>query len=293
MTYTTFRNIALAACTCFAVSTYAQNEVGVSIGAAGYEGDLGPFDRKDYLPNMRLSAGIYGRVDVAPLFAVRAFGNFAQVGGDDAGRPSTRVRNLNFVTNIYEFGVSGELYPLGKDGWLPGYLSLGASVYRFNPQTELNGVVYDLQEYNTEGQGLRDAPPEYGLTRFALPVGIGLRYPIGEQFTFGAELNSRVLFFDYLDDVSGFYRSVRDFESFSPDEEAIRVALSDRRNEIRPADQQRDPVTENFIDARGNPQNNDFFYTIQLSIGFRFGDGAFGARGRNRGGSRYDRCYQF
>ena len=81
-------------------------------------------------------------------------------------------------------------------------------LFHFNPFTydKENNKTY-LQPLSTEGQGLKEYPgrKKYSLTQFCLPVGGGWKWNINENWDISYELGFRILFTDYLDDVSKTY----------------------------------------------------------------------------------------
>ena len=99
-----------------------------------------------------------------------------------------------------------------------------------------------------------------------LTINLGLRYEISSLFNARLELAHRVLFTDYLDDVSRDYIDPNLFANYLPANLA-RVAerLYSRKGELNPSDQ-------TFIgDGRGDPRDNDAFFTIQFKLGVTLG----------------------
>lgn len=269
-------------------------DLGVSLGFAGYEGDISATSLLDRVEQLRGAFGVYGRVTISEGIALKASVQHAQVQGADALRPSSQTRNLSFESNIFEISAAAEWYPFRVSLPAQPYVSIGASMYNFNPTTEYNGRTVELQPLGTEGQGLPGFAEKYELTRFALPLGFGITKPLGYSFVLGAEFNTRMLFFDHLDDVSGQYVNYytlldgRGVDGASGNG-ALAAALGDRMGELT-GGEPRDLPTGS---PRGNPLNNDWYYTATISIGYRIGSGLFGAGGSRRDMSRYNRCYSF
>ncbi len=44
---------------------------------------------------------------------------------------------------------------------------------------------------------------------------------------------------------------------------------------------------------RGDPTNNDWFYTATITIGYRLGSGLFNSGGGKSNAGKYNRCYKF
>lgn len=281
--------LALTVLMCVAVTEIvsAQTELGINVGASSYNGDLAPSANKTMVLNAQTSIGVYGRVDVTPKLAFRGFVQQSKIQGSDADRgQSTQGRNLSFRTDILEMGVVAEIYPIGDRFAVQPFISAGASVYNFNPETEYNGRWVELQPLGTEGQGLPGFAPKYGLTRFAVPLGAGIRYPMGENFVLGAQASARLTFFDHLDDVSGNY--VNYYELLEGNG-SLSAAVADRTGEYNGTD----PRNLETGSPRGNPTNNDWFYTATITVGYRLGSGLFNAGRGNSSSKKYNRCYSF
>ncbi|MFK8055046.1 MAG: DUF6089 family protein [Saprospiraceae bacterium] len=273
-------------CVAATISVSAQTELGFNLGASSYDGDLAP-SKLGVVLQAQASLGIYGRVDVGSMLAFRGFVQQSKIQGSDVNRDAaSQQRNLNFRSNILEMGVVAEVYPLGTDLAVAPFISLGASVYNFNPETEYNGRWVELQPLGTEGQGLPGYAPKYGLTRFAVPIGIGVRYPMGNNFVLGAQGSARLTFFDHLDDVSGNY--VNYYELLDSNG-SLAAAVADRTGEFNNTDPRNIPTGS----RRGDPTNNDWFYTATITIGYRLGSGLFNSGGGNSNSGKYNRCYQF
>ena len=281
--------IVLSVLLCVVVTKFvsAQTELGINTGISTYTGDLSPSSSSAILLNAQTSLGVYGRVDVGEKLAFRGFIQQSKIQGSDANRDaSTQSRNLSFRTNILEMGVLAEIYPLGDLIDVQPFIAIGASVYNFNPETEYNGRWVELQPLGTEGQGLPGYAAKYGLTRFAVPVGIGVRYPIGDNFVLGAEANARLTFFDHLDDVSGNY--VNYYELLEGNG-SLSAAVADRTGEFLDTDPQNLPSGRH----RGDATNNDWFYTATITVGYRLGSGLFNSGKGNSSSKKYNRCYSF
>lgn len=269
-------------------------DLGISLGFAGYEGDLSATSFLDRVEQLRRSLGVYGRATVSEGIAVKAYVQHQQIGGADALRPSSQARNLSFESDIFEIGVAAEWYPFRVSLPAQPYVSVGASVYSFNPTTEYNGRTVALQPLGTEGQGLPGFEEKYGLTRFAIPFGAGITKPIGYSFVLGAEFSTRMLFFDHLDDVSGDYvnyNTLLDGTGIdgSGGSGPVTAALADRAHELDGTEPRDLPTGR----QRGNALNNDWYYTATITLGYRIGSGLLNGGGTRRDMSRYNRCYSF
>ncbi len=143
----------------------------------------------------------------------------------------------------------------------------GIGVFKFNPQGQLNANTWvDLQPLHTEGQGFpqyADRKP-YKLTQINLPVGAGAKYFITENTHVSLEVLHRILRTDYLDDVSTEYINPADFQG-NLDPKLIGTATAMANKSIggiyKPGDK------------RGTKTNNDAYYTFNIKVGFRLGNG--------------------
>ena len=217
--------------------------------------------------------GVYIAGTYRDVLAVRLEGTFGTIQSYDSllknVAPSTfgrYERNLSFKTNITEIQLAAEVHPLffknygGADAprYSP-YVVAGIGLFNFNPQAYLNGEWYYLHPLRTEGEGFREYPnrPIYKLTQFNLPLGLGIKYEIGPLLSARLEFLYRILFTDYLDDVSNVnYIDPALFNNYLGPALATQAKqLHDRRISER-------------NNQRGNPNNNDAFFTIQLKLGF-------------------------
>ena len=253
-------------------------EVGASIGSSNYRGELSSNSSTIDFKETNLSAGALVRYNINHLFAVRLHGRFTTLSGDDAQSDVELIqdRNLNFETNIYEVGLTGEINLLGFDpqaGSISPYLFAGYTYFQFNPQTELDGRVIDLQELGTEGQGLAEYPDRtpYELSQWAIPFGLGFKYALSENIHIGLEIGARKLFTDYLDDVSLTYPNLQFFDLDDPGN--VAAQLSDRS--ISPG--------EKTGFGRGDTNSNDWYFITNFTVTYNFLDtGTIGGRRSGR-----------
>lgn len=186
------------------------HEVGLMAAQAHYIGELNPYS---HIPErFELGGGLIYRYNMNDRFAFKSSILYGVFYADDADSDSEwqRNRNLSVRTSIFE--VSGQIemnfltYEIG-DSRRPTspYLFLGFSVFRFNPQAELNGRWIDLQPLGTEGQGIAGFGDRYPLTQVSIPFGIGFKFNIWKNFGGAIEWGMRRTWTDYLDDVGGTY----------------------------------------------------------------------------------------
>ena len=236
-------------------------EVGAFLGVSNYQGDLAP----DMVPSeTHLALGIALRQNVNPYFAFTYELTYGRVSGNDNNFESLKTRNLSFYSDIVEIAPMVQFnffhYALGLSPkhYTP-YFMTGIAMFHFNPMTEYNGHTYTLQKLGTEGQGIvQGAPGKYQLWAFSVPMGLGMKFKINDQWNFDIHAAYRMTFTDYLDDVSGVYA---DRETIRQ-KDKIAAALSDRSGE----------VNGQYIGypgrQRGNPDNNDGYFFAGVSLFF-------------------------
>ena len=229
----------------------AQNlEVGASVGAANYFGDLAP---TPVVTETKSAAGLFARINLSSTWAWNNSFMFAQVSGNDKNFSFNSNRNLNFKTDIYEYSSVIEFnylkYGVGVlDNKFTSYLFAGIGIFSFNPQGYYNGQWYNLREYQTEGVS-------YQTYSFAIPFGIGLKWIVNKNFNLECQFGFRKTFTDYLDDVSNTY----------PDNTKRGLIAS------MLSDPSKGGATENKLGfKRGNSDISDWYMIGQIGLSYRF-----------------------
>lgn len=209
---------------------------------------------------------------------------FGQIKADDkvlrkvaASTYGRYERNLSFRSKISEFSAGLEIHPLTifhkkEEEWTPPsfspYLYAGIGFFSFNPQANLNGKWVDLQPLSTEGQGFAKYPDKkkYNLHQVSFPVGLGVKYELTNTINLRGELIYRFTNTDYLDDVSTTYIDPNEYYSyFTGSKLTNALLLNARQKELDPSYN----VAEG--DQRGNPKNNDAYFTISVKVAYSFG----------------------
>lgn len=243
-------------------------------GFINYSGDLQPeaFTLKEAGPaasiglSYRLGKNLYIR------------GNYlaGQIQADDKKNPRKyNSRNLNFKSIILEGSLTVEydLFALREEKkWTP-YIFAGLGYFYFNPYThDTAGNKFYLEPYGTEGQGLAQYPDRkfYKLYQFNIPLGVGVKYALDDNWSIGFELAVRKLFTDYLDDVSTTY----------PNEQALLAARGPKAVELSFRMGELDPTQVYTSDAKRGGSATDNYYTGLVRLTYTFsssgGGGAFG-----------------
>ena len=251
----------LSLCSFFLVLSIKAQEtqLGLNVGFSNYKGDIsktiGAFSLGQYRP----AAGIYLRQKHNPYFTTRFGLQYGQATASDetAINEARRLRNLSFVTNIFEVGLMEEFNILGFDyyegKYFSPYIFLGIAGYYFNPKTEYLGRLYELQPLGTEGQGIPGFGPRYEKYQIAIPFGFGFKYALTEEITISLELGGRKLFTDYLDDVSGTYVTYQTLLEYNGELSAI---LAHRGGEFLGTE----PLEVPTGTVRGNPDFKDWYF---------------------------------
>jgi hypothetical protein len=188
-----------------------QGEVGVSIGAAHYFGDLNPNIKVN---RPKISAGLFFRKQISNYIGVRVSADYAMLGYSDiySDNAAQRRRNLSFNSNVWELAVAGDFnffrFQPGFKGYhYTPYVGIGVGVFSYDPYAYLNGEKIQLRPLGTEGQGSSLYPglKPYNPIAISIPFTIGFKYALNEQMNLFGELTYRFTNTDYLDDVSGQY----------------------------------------------------------------------------------------
>ncbi len=263
-------------------------ELGVTGGVMNSLTDLGGKAGigKNFIKDLRWktarpSYGAYISATFNEVLTGRIEATFGEVVGYDSilkkVAPSTQgryERNLSFKSKISEFSLGVEVHPLffknfeSEPPRISPYVMAGVGYFSFDPQAKLNGQWYALQPLSLEGQGFKEYRPRqpYKLHQVNFLLGLGVRYELNDMFRLRLELTQRILKTDYLDDVSTTYIDPSLFYTYLPtNQAAIAQKLYYRRAEINPGD-----ATPNDV-QRGDPTDNDSYFTIQFKIGFALG----------------------
>jgi hypothetical protein len=244
---------------CLFISGQAQNlQLGLRGGFSNYQGDLQ--EKRLSLRQAKPAISLGLRYDLSSRFTARLFLTYSKLAAADSNntQPKLVERNLSFQTKLWdgELGLQFHFRDLNDYWWTP-YVFAGIGVFNYKPYTlnNLDNKVY-LQPLGTEGQGFIPGEEPYRLTQLSLPVGIGAEYALNEDMRIGIEMGYRILFTDYLDDVSGRYVDQATLLA-NRGQEAVDLAY--RGSDVYPV----------AGDKRGNEFNNDAYYFVQLTFTIR------------------------
>ena len=259
----------------------ARHELVFGAGSTNFLGDLGGANTigshsiKDI--NFKSSRFIfYGGYDyrLSERWSVGGTLAFGQLYGSDAftKEEHRHSRDLHFRSPIIELSPLVHYYILterytkttrvgqrGSGVTRPGiYMYTGVSGLWFNPKAKYtDGKWYALQPLGTEGQGWGvDTREKYKRITVAIPVGIGIQFPLNKTTSIGFEYAFRYTFSDYLDDCSTSYVG----KSIFGDNDKARYFS--------------DPTEGGWVGAgvnqqRGNSQNNDTYIFIAFTLKYK------------------------
>ena len=272
-------------------------EIGVGLGPLFFLGDLGGnqgvgtrFVKDVNFPVTKMAKGIYANIYPTEWLGFRVAFNQGRLEGYDSlikskgGAEDARFdRNLQFRSNLLEAYVAAEFYPTvfiekydGLQGKLRPYGLIGIGAFKFNPQGKYyapdgSAKWVDLKPLRTEGQGMAEYPErkEYSLISLEIPVGAGFKYYLKENLFVGLEVMHRKSFTDYVDDVSTNYIDNNYFGQYLSAEQAAMANQLHYREGFTPGGPQR---RANPGEQRGNPKQNDSFFSSIIRFGWRLND---------------------
>ena len=262
-----------------------QGRMGYFAGAGiiRYNGDVGQHVNKIITPAEVVNP--YGKIGVSYRIMNHVEAVFYYLHGtvEDADSFATDndqlIRNQSFKSPVDEAALQIEftLNSISKKRMINPFVSIGAGMFRYNPEGNLNGTWYDLQPLGTEGQFLAEGnyPQPYRLTAFTFPVGGGVSFRIAPAWRLKVEAAHHISTTDYLDDVSASYPDLAQLAAAPYGD--IAVQLSNRRLEPEPPRQGR---------RRGNVSSNDSYLTVGLLLVYNPGlahRGYHGSMNKKRG----------
>jgi len=236
-----------------------------------------------------LTAGM--RFNMGKVFALRTNLWYARLSGNDkyTRNRERQGRNLNFFTQILEADavVEMNIYKTADKNKI-FYVFGGVGYFAFNPKTKLNGTVYTLRDYGTEGQYAISGKSPYNLNSICFPMGFGSKFILNKRSYFTVEVNARKTRTDYIDDVSTRFV---DPNLLIAAKGPTSAALADRSiSDI--------PGFSSPGSIRGDPKNNDNFFFFSFAYNYTLGSGANSGGYSNKGRPRNRvngkmKCFEF
>jgi hypothetical protein len=273
-------------------TTEAQrHEVGILIGGDYYLGDL---VANHFAGKIGPNFGMLYRYDFNSRISARIAGHYGIIYGDSKdNRPNLRYKNLSFFSPILDIEMGMEINflefdPNSNNHRFTPFVFGGLSIFRFNPQTEYQGQVYELQPLGTEGQGTTAYPDRtpYRLMSWSIPFGGGLKWAVSKRVNLSLEFGVRKTFTDYLDDISSTYPdvellsaeksplaavlSVRMYEDWATDQ-GLNIQMGNNGQPIAPADYAiyLEEMKKSNDGQRGNSEDMDWYSIFGLSVTFK------------------------
>lgn len=197
---------------CLCLQSAAQEpytEFGYAPGVAYYQGDLSPY-RLGTLHKPGLSLQLFRNFGLTSAWSVRVGYAFAFLHEDDATYSGYKLRrNFSFQAKVNELSSQLIFNPLmtnGEEeiGTLTPYLTGGVGFALVSLERDWSKFDYNYKYWQTWVRpGLaEDSAKAVPKTLLTFPVGAGLRYLIGENFSLFAEVTHRFTREEYLDGFS-------------------------------------------------------------------------------------------
>lgn len=208
--------------------------IGANLNSLNYFGDLAPKSGigSTDISFTRPGFGLSGHYRMGPQFAIRTDLNWGRLRGDDSESADPYdvngrfryVRNLSFRNDIKELNLMF-IFDLFKNKGtyitrvlMTPYIAGGIGIVHHNPMglapsvddfgqpLAEAGKWVALKPLGTEGQ-LSD---EYNVDPYSnflinIPLAVGMRFKMTQNFDLAFEIGYRHLFSDYIDDVSNYY----------------------------------------------------------------------------------------
>jgi hypothetical protein len=214
---------------------------GFQLGATTFLGDLGgnqgsgaPFIKDFNIKTLRPLIGASYTYFPMAWLSVKAGLNYTWVTGADSlitnkyGHAAGRFkRNLSFRSAITELSAETEWYPLQmlwqyNEPKLRPFIGTGIGIFHFNPKAQLNGQWITLQPLHLEGQGFAEYPDRksYKRTQIYIPISMGLKYRVNDNYIISLSTTLRKTFTDYIDDVSTTYINPNLFDKYLSSDQA-------------------------------------------------------------------------
>ncbi len=259
-----------------------RHELIGGVGLANYLGELGggAGEGKPWLLDVEFSQfrpcySLSYRFNIAHRSALRVGGFYGKVKGSDAlsGDDTRSYRNLSFESKIiegsfmYDFFIirakPGHVYNIkgvqGKRGFPVEVIAYGgAALFYFNPKADGTALL----PLRTEGQGLEGGPAPYAPFSISFPAGVQLNYTYRMWLKFGIDINYRYTLTDYLDDASTKYY---DNSKLAQEVGPLSAQFADRTSGANPS-------WSAAGAPRGNPKNNDHFFSFSAIVSYNFGN---------------------
>lgn len=273
--------------------------VGVNFGLADLWGDVGTQGILDHYANSlyykkpHFMGGIMVRYTGHPSLAIRANINYGTLYATDEWNLDKAkeansieddayqryLRNQDARANIWEGTLGLEFMPLRLNSEsrtaakaMQPYITAGAGAFHFRPQTSIIHPLTGRKEWvwtkelRLEGEGIEGSGAvQTNLWQVCVPLGLGIRWDIGDNMGLGVEYLYRMTTTDRLDNVSSFYVSPDFFDRhLSPEDAEVAKQVYDKSWAIEPS------VTNAAGSPRGNKEVKDGYSTFSVMFIYKF-----------------------
>ena len=162
------------------------NELGVFAGGANYVGDVGS---TSYIAPKDLALGVLYKWNRSPRHSWRASFTYARISGDDADAAGRKQRDNSFKNTVKELSAGMEFnffdFNLHESGFkVTPYIYTGLSYFWYDEKYMDNN---------------REAVDYDNSSSLAIPMTVGVKAHIAQDFTVGFEVGARYTFTDNLD----------------------------------------------------------------------------------------------
>lgn len=190
---------------------FAQRyEFGLGGYTTSYMGDLNT-NNLFYYTNF--AGGVFAKYNLTSTWNFKLSYNYLALSASDSDFKNSKqqTRNLSFNNDLSELSLVSEfnffnLYTKSraKSRRYTPYLLAGLGVIHHNPYVYYGHEKIFLQdlflETNQQGE-----PINYSNFALVIPLGLGVKYKINENWKIAAEINYRIVCSDYIDNVNGYY----------------------------------------------------------------------------------------
>jgi hypothetical protein len=182
----------------FLNTTLAQNfDIGLTLGVNAYNGDV-DINAKNLPSTLRLGIGLVGKYRLSNSLLLRGHVITGTLAASEKNHSETwrQARGLSFQTQMTELAGLVEWEFLEK-GRTTLYAFGGAGATFFNPNTDFNEPnPFISTDINA------DAKANFSKTTAVIPLGLGVKYGLNNNFNLSFEMGMRKTFSDYLDGIS-------------------------------------------------------------------------------------------
>ncbi len=174
-------------------------ETGLFLGFANYQGDLS--DNQIVFKETKKSFGGFVRLHYEDKLKIRGNVYYGFIGGDDLNADSDKkFRKWKFDGEILEIAITGEYHPFGRSrAGNTGIFRRQISPYI---ATGLGYTISNIDLSYPDADAHLFPEPADKDTFLSVPLMLGVRIDLHENFSLGAEWGWRTVFSDYLDDVA-------------------------------------------------------------------------------------------